>query len=451
MARCEASRAFVTGLWGLAVGLGIGGAWVQAGGLGATVPAVLLAAVGIGLWSGAARPERPAPGRWWAAALLFGVAGALWTNGAGAAGHEILGRAGRGAVLFGAYAMGWAGATLRIGDDEDPGAAATVAQLAAAFLGWAIGWAGGAAVAAATPWGAGAVLWSAGALVLFAARAAGGESERWRRLWEGESPYHHVAVEEGQARLGAPRERRLVLDGATQSGEFLGSGEPSLPYVRALERWLVSQLPPGPRVLFLGGGAATLARRLLERDPRAEALIVEIDPVVIALAQRFFGLRPDGRLRVLQGEARAALGALQDASAGPFEAVVVDVYGGGSDRLPFGLVTMEAFAALRALLAPRGSVLFNAIAETADEGAVRLWSLVRTLAEVFPRVDLYPHRGPDDPDPQNVVVVAGLEAEKPAPDVLAGFRRWPSEAWPPAARHATLLRDLATPVPAAAR
>lgn len=452
MARFTSSRVRSWAAWGVAVGVALGGAWAQAGGQGAAIPAVLLAAVAIGVWAGSPPPPAAGPSRWWVAALLFGLAGALWTEGVGTpALREVTGRVGRWVVLLGAYAAGRAAALLAGPEDDafDEGEASGSLGLAAALAGLAIGWIAGAWVATAAPWGAGAVLWSAGAILGFAAHGVAEARARWRVLWEGDSPYHHIVVEEGRAQPGEPVERRLVLDGGTQSSEYIGSGEPALPYVRALERALAADLPPRPRVLFLGGGAGTLARRLVERDAGAEALVVEIDPTVIDLAQRFFDLRPGGSLRVLQADARAALAALQDAG-GAFDAVVLDVYGGGSDRLPFGLVTVEAFTAIRALLIPTGSLLLNAIAETTGSGALRLWALVRTLAEVFPRIDLYPHHGPATADAQNVVVVARLDPDAPVRETLAGFRLWPRQAWAAAAQRAPVLRDVGSPLPAVA-
>jgi hypothetical protein len=85
---------------------------------------------------------------------------------------------------------------------------------------------------------------------------------------------------------------------------------------------------------------------------------------------------------------------------------------------------------LGALLTPGGLLLMNAIGVAAGPGSVRLWSTVRTLAEVFPRVVVYSHLGPDFPDRQNFLLAAALEDGPAFPSHAGMFDLWPRAEWP---------------------
>lgn len=221
-------------------------------------------------------------------------------------------------------------------------------------------------------------------------------------------------------------ERHLLLEGEVQSGELLRSGAPSLRYMAAIEAWLREADRTGGRYLFLGGGAYTLPRRVAEADPTANVAVVERDPELVGIAERFFSLPADHRLRITHGDARAVL---EDGPDDWHDFVVLDVYD-GRGTLPGNLTTREAFLTLKRYLTPDGALCINLIGELAGPASVRFRSVVRTLANVFPSVALYPHIGADYPEPQNVIVIAAPDAEYRIPARVGSFFRWPREAWP---------------------
>jgi spermidine synthase len=80
---------------------------------------------------------------------------------------------------------------------------------------------------------------------------------------------------------------------------------------------------------------------------------VEIDPVVIQVGQKFFGLDRLRSLRVHVGDARVVLEDLP----GPYDAIIVDAYRG--NYIPFHLATLEFFAACRNRLSAGGVLAVN--------------------------------------------------------------------------------------------
>ncbi|MBL9106727.1 MAG: hypothetical protein JNL82_37745 [Myxococcales bacterium] len=132
-----------------------------------------------------------------------------------------------------------------------------------------------------------------------------------RRLADTRSAYQHILVVDTSA-YG----RCLVLDGVMQTAD----SDHAL-YDDALLRRL---RPDDRRVLVVGGGDGYVARRALERAPQARVLVVDIDPVVVELADRLLnpGFRSDPRVEVRIGDGRLALPRL---TPGTFDGAALDL------------------------------------------------------------------------------------------------------------------------------
>lgn len=413
--------------------------------------ATLMVALAAGLWVGApAASGDPASigVRWLGAGIAIGVAGGfatLWTV-LPQVSDGVLGRSLAFVLLLGApvYALGIVvpsllalaeeGGPADAGvdddgdgeDDEGPrwGAAGTVAigVLGGAALGAVL-----AAVVLVSIVNPGPLLLGLGALVivpaLFSRERPVVQGERF--LFEQETPFHTLRVMEVHRPERQP-ERRLFVDDEEESAEMVRSGAPTLDYISAAEHYLTATTPPGASYLCLGGGAYTLPRRIAERDPRARLVTVELDPEVTRVAYRYFGLRTEHRVASLHGDARAWVETVEEAG---YDRIFADVYD-GREALPYALVTVEGLSAMARALAPGGQLVMNTIGVTDGEGALRFWSTVRTVMEVFPSVALYLHRGMDFPDRQNVLVVASAEREAPFAPRAGHFERLPREGWP---------------------
>lgn len=261
-----------------------------------------------------------------------------------------------------------------------------------------------------------------------------------RLLSEAHTPFSHIRVTEVVFPGERQPERRLYLGEEQESGELVRSGAPTLAYIVAAESWLTSGTPPGSSYLFLGGGAYTLPRRIAERDSEAKITVVELDPEITRLAHRYFGLRRDHAIRSVHGDARALL----QADPGRRDRVYVDVYS-GTETLPYSMVTVEAFSAARDRLRPGGALGINLIGVVGGPEGTRVWSVVRTLGEVFPAVAVYAHFGPDYPDRQNLLVLASADTDVNFPERAGLFERWPAGQWP--AGRKVVYRDI-LPAPA---
>jgi hypothetical protein len=262
-----------------------------------------------------------------------------------------------------------------------------------------------------------------------------------RLLAESHTPFSHIRVTEVVFPGERQPERRLYIGEEQESGELVRSGAPTLAYIVAGESWLTGSTRAGASYLFLGGGAYTLPRRISERDPSASITVVELDPEITRAANRFFGLRRDHSIRSVHGDARAFL----EADHRSWDRIYLDVYS-GSEALPYPMVTREAFEAARDRLSPDGLLGVNLIGVVGGGEGVKVWSVVRTLADVFPAVAVYSHFGADYPDRQNLLVIAGVHESTSFPGRAGLFERWPRNAWPAAGT--TVYRDIFPPPPA---
>lgn len=414
----------------------------------ATVLATFAVALAAGLWAGTP-PEDEGPvslhGRWLFAGIGVGTAGVFATL------LGILGRLGGRAdalrvlgllflIALPVYAMGflvpplvgWAESVFDPAEEGDEVAARRA--LAAVVLGVLGGIAVGALAAGfllIPKLNAGPLLLATAAVltspVLFPRAKRTGPEERV--LWEVETPFSTLRVVETSYPGERQPDRTLYQDDEIESGELVRSGAPTFAYVAAGERWLAEVAGRGDAYLFLGGGAYTLPRRVAERDPAARITVVELDPEVTRAAYRWFGLRPEHGVVSVHGDARAVVEGWAAEGRGGWDRVYVDVYG-GRESLPHSLVTLEAFATLRSLLRPGGTLAFNVIGTAAGEGSRRFWSTVRTAAEAFPGMELYHHLGRDYPERQNFLLALSPDPARRWPERAGVFERWPLEEWP---------------------
>jgi len=249
-------------------------------------------------------------------------------------------------------------------------------------------------------WRAGLVIAAAGALLLGGGPGLAGLRQS-RLVYDGDSAYSRLRVMDVAT---ARPQRLLVTDNmAAQSGVYLdGSGEPLFAYMKRFVAAAAADERAPERVLVIGGGAYTLPGLLLARYPNVLVDVVEIDPKVDELAERFFGWRPDGRVRIVHQDGRVFL----NANRTEYDLIFMDAF--TSLVPPFQLTTAQAVERLSAGLAPDGAVVVNLIAARTGRGAALAKDELATYRRQFGLVAV----GPAEPDlppelRQNLILVAG--------------------------------------------
>jgi spermidine synthase len=131
--------------------------------------------------------------------------------------------------------------------------------------------------------------------------------------------------------------------------------------------------------------------------------VAEIDPEVVSVARRYFGVEESDRLRIDVRDGRLHLRATQE----PQDIILTDAY--LKDRIPFHLATREFFELARSRLAPGGVVASNVIGALEGPDSRLFRAIYRTFHEVFRTVYLFPVYFGRDGAPggvRNIIVVA---------------------------------------------
>lgn len=192
----------------------------------------------------------------------------------------------------------------------------------------------------------------------------------------------------------------LYSDRTQQAAERAFQGDADdrlvLPYTQWLWARMDHDLGPAPSVLFIGGGGYTLPAKLLESRPAAQAIAVEIDPLVTQVVRQHlpwaggmigqvgYEAAPDGP-RVDPGQ--GGLGIIHEdgrvflnETTHRFDAAVMDAFSSAS--VPAHLATRETYERLRTLV--DGPVYVNLI-DAPDGSLVR--GIHAILSELYPHVE----------------------------------------------------------------
>jgi spermidine synthase len=188
-----------------------------------------------------------------------------------------------------------------------------------------------------------------------------------------------------------------------QSQTNLADGDDlPMPYSRTMS--IAAIFPPDiKRVLVLGLGAGSIAVYLQRFVPDAAIDAVELDPGVIEVAKKYFGLRETAKFRLIPGDARMYLNRHPE----PYDLIFVDAFTGS--YIPFHLMTKEFYQLVRNRLSPHGVAAFNFLpSKDVFE------SNVRTVSLAFDnKVDLFHSDAPDIGE-SNVIVLGRLDPSSDA-------------------------------------
>jgi spermidine synthase len=131
------------------------------------------------------------------------------------------------------------------------------------------------------------------------------------------------------------------------------------PYARGMFASYLYQ-PQPRRVLIVGLGGGAMVHFLTRYEPQAQIDAVEIDPVVVKLADQYFGVRSGGNVRVHTADAVTFVEHTTDR----YDLILMDAFlrpSSDTDTtgVPTRLKTQAFLGRLKQALAPGGVVAFN--------------------------------------------------------------------------------------------
>ncbi len=172
--------------------------------------------------------------------------------------------------------------------------------------------------------------------------------------------------------------------------------------------------PRARNILMLGGGGYSVPKWLLADRSGLPAdfrlTVVELDPVITALARRWFALPDDPRLHIVHEDARTFL----RRNARSYDLVLVDVFT-SQYSVPFHMGTVEAAREMRRAVSDDGALLMNVISAASGPDARLLQGIRGALAEAFEEVQVYCVGYPDRPSLLQNVMLLALPRKRPLP------------------------------------
>ena len=133
-------------------------------------------------------------------------------------------------------------------------------------------------------------------------------------------------------------------------------------------------------VLCIGLGVGIVPMEFARQGAQVD--VVEINPAVVPVAVKFFDLEPD-KLAISLDDGRHFLNRCRK----QYDVIVLDAFLG--DSSPSHLMTREAFAAMRRVLRPGGTLVINVFCHLEADRDFFAASLRRTLEAVFPGVRMH--------------------------------------------------------------
>jgi len=260
------------------------------------------------------------------------------------------------------------------------------------------------------------VVTTALALLLVSGPALGQGDLQWL-VFEKDTVYHNIRVYEDV------NWRLLRFDRSLQGGMLLKNHlvSPHRYPDFAHLAWLFN--PDIKRVLMVGLGAGTISKRILSDYPQASVESVELDPVVVDVAKRFFQVTEEPRHRIIVQDGRQYIRRTQ----GGYDLIVMDAY--NAEGLPFHLATREFLQLTKSKLAPGGVIAAHIVGFLEGSNSKLFRALFKTYASEFS--GLYPFAvsvsvRQDEQEVRSIILIAtskGGVAKKDMIGILGRLRR----------------------------
>ncbi len=226
--------------------------------------------------------------------------------------------------------------------------------------------------------------------------------------FERKSLYSHIRVR----RSGTVRSLIFVRDSGEEAYESqVNLRAPHVLYFSYLKHMFASYLfkPEHKRVMIVGLGGGSMVHFLQKYDAEVNVEAVEIDPLVVELAERYFAVRQNEQVRLVVADAFDYLKRTRN----KYDTIYMDAFlkpsaGTDSTGVPLKLRTQQFYKEIQELLVENGTVVFNINPHAG------LRSDIQTISESFPQTYVF-----SLPGSEGVVVVGSMQAERvPDAEVL---------------------------------
>jgi len=216
-------------------------------------------------------------------------------------------------------------------------------------------------------------------------------------LYNHDGLYEQITIHDGEY-LGKPT-RFFSQDISSSGAMFLHSNDHVFDYTKYYCLYKVFA-PHTKEVLVIGGGAYTIPKAVLEDSPQVHVDVSEIEPGLLALAQKYFKLPPTNRLSNYTQDGRRLL---HDTSK-RYDFIFSDVYY-TVHSIPTHFTTQEFFKLVRERLTDNGLFVANIIGDLSSQKPSFTMSEIKTFKSVFPNSYFFATKSPSSHEGQNIIFV----------------------------------------------
>jgi spermidine synthase len=154
-------------------------------------------------------------------------------------------------------------------------------------------------------------------------------------------------------------------------------------------------------LLEIGFGGGRTAWYLHKHMPKLDITCVELDPAVVDLAQKHFGVKAEDKFKIVTADGRSYLTKNRET----WNVIMIDAYRG--PFVPFHLLTEEFYKLVQSKLKPGGVVVQNV-----EPTTMMFDSAIATISKVFANVEVLDAGG-------NIVTVAYDGPKRSQPELMA--------------------------------
>jgi spermidine synthase len=215
-----------------------------------------------------------------------------------------------------------------------------------------------------------------------------------KTLFTKTSEHHHIVVtDDGEV-------RHLKFGDSLQSGMYVANPlQSDFRYTEYFHLvWLFKR--DIRTILFLGLGGGSAPKKFHADYPAVSIDVVEIDPAVVEVAERYFHFRRGPRLNVIVEDARAYLANTDKR----YDLIVHDAY--VSEAVPLHLITREFFRLAVQRLTPAGILAFNLISDVVGPDNTLFRAVYKCWQELFSAIYVFPVEGK-----RNVMLIGCLTGD----------------------------------------
>lgn len=216
-----------------------------------------------------------------------------------------------------------------------------------------------------------------------------------------ETPYNSVLILDGIQPQNKRPIRVMKIGNKIHSGMYLDAPELLYQYTKIYH--LADFVNPHiSQALMIGGAGYSYPKDFIRYHQDAHMDVVEIDPGLTFLAEKYFDFKSTNNITVYHEDARTFI----NREKKHYDVIFSDAFA-STNSLPFQLATKEAISNIYTLLTSNGVFLSDSISAITGEKGKLFRAQYHTYASVFPYVYVFPADFPSDGDKiQNTILVA---------------------------------------------